>query len=414
MQPHAAQVVGALRLMPRKSQARLMFTSRWIRWAICRKLCQWWPSLGHTLNFPLQAAFAGGFAEAVLEDETQELAFAADDLEQAKAVLMSAAANDCGDVSTYASGSSTLRSFLFRIDHCIVSGHTMTVLDRTGGTVLALGTGSANWNEAKPTLLKRRAAPEGSFFTLTGNGHFYHFFANDVIPLLYFLRRHGPDIGPLHIVTRPDFPPFVRDTLRALCAAHANLHILELDRTERLVDVSALWLSRFAQTREWMPVTRAEANELGALLIAYHQIPAAGDADRLLFVSRGSTRLRRLDNEAELVAELIELGFEFFVPKAEDHRAQIEAFRSARIVVAVHGAALTNLLFCQPGTLVVELFPSNHVKSTYCWLAMRLGLRYRAVTGFWGDYLQGFPVKVGDVLALVEAELEDHDHTSLP
>ena len=310
MQPHAAQVVGALRLMPRKSQARLMFTSRWIRWALCRKLCQWWPSLGHTLNFPLQAAFAGGFADAVLEDETQELAFAADDLEQAKAVLMSAAANDCGDVSTYASGSSTLRSFLFRIDHCIVSGHTMTVLDRTGGTVLALGTGSANWNEAKPTLLKRRAAPEGSFFTLTGNGHFYHFFANDVIPLLYFLRR--------------------------------------------------------------------------------------------------------LDNEAELVAELIELGFEFFVPKAEDHRAQIEAFRSARIVVAVHGAALTNLLFCQPGTLVVELFPSNHVKSTYCWLALRLGLRYRAVTGFWGDYLQGFPVKVGDVLALVEAELEDHDHTSLP
>jgi hypothetical protein len=400
--------------MPRKSQARLMFTSRWIRWAICRQLCQWAPSLGRALNFPLHASFAGGFADQVLEDETQELAFAAEDLDRAKAVLLPAMANDCGDTSTFPSGRSELRSLLFRIDHCIVSGHTMMVLDRTGGTVLALGSGPANWNEAKPKLLKRRAAPDGAFFTLTCNGHFYHFFANDVVPLLYYLRRHGPDIGLLHIVTRPDFPPFVQDTLRAICAAHDNVRILELDRTERLVDVPALWLSRYADTREWMPVTRAQADELGVMLAAYHQLPDAGEPDRLLFVSRGSTRLRRLENEAELMAELMEFGFEFFVPKADDHKAQIETFRSARIVVAVHGAALTNLLFCRPGTLVVELFPANHVKSTYCWLANRLGLRYRAVTGLSGDYLQGFPIKVRDVLAEVEAELENHDSASIP
>ena len=391
-----------------------MFTSRWIRWALCWKLFEWIPSLGRALNFPLQATFAGEFADVVLEDEAQELAFSPEALEQAKVVLLRAMANDYGDTSTYPEGRSGLRSLLFKINQCIVIGNTMMVLDRSGGSVVALGAGRSNWNSAKPRLLRRRAAPEGSFFTLTCNGHFFHFFANDLIPLLYFLRRYGPQIGSLHIVTRPDYPPFVQQTLEALCAVHDNVRIFVLEKTERLVDAPAIWLSRYPDTREWMPVTRAEADDLRAILVAHYHLPASDEADRLLFVSRGSVRLRRLINEAELVAGLMEFDFEYFVPKADDHRSQIEAFRSARIVVAVHGAALTNLLFCRPGTLVIELFASNHVKSTYCWLAMRLGLRYRPVIGSSGDYLQAFAVMPHEVVALVEAEIEDHDRPSLP
>ena len=391
-----------------------MFTSRWIRWALCHKLSQWMPALGRAFNFPLKTSFAGDFANAVLEDEEQELAFEPDGLEAARSILLAAMANDAGDTSTYPSGRTRLRSILFRIDHCVVTGHTMMVMDRSGASVINLRTGVSNWNEAKPTLLRRRKAPSGTFYTLTCNGHFFHFFANDVIPLLYFLRRHSNEIGPLHIVTKSSYPPFVQQTLSAICSAYKNVTILEIEKTERLVDVSALWLSRYPDTREWMPVTRGEADELGLLLSTHHQLPEATAPEQLLFVSRGNTRLRRLVNEAELMAALLDFDFEFFLPKSNDHGSQIEAFRSARIVVAVHGAALTNLLFCQPGALVIELFPSNHIKSTYCWLAMQLGLRYRAVIGFSGDYVQAFSIKVPLVIAEVEAELEKNDGGALP
>ena len=407
------QRTRGLGLMPRKSPVRLMFTSRWIRWALCRKLFQWTPNLGRAFNFPLKTSFAGDLATEVLENEDQELAFAPDDLEQARRVLLPAMANDAGDTSTYPSGRTRLRSMCFRVDQCIVAGHTMMVLDQSGASILKLWNGFSNWNEAKPTRLKRRAAPPGTFYTLTGNGHFFHFFANDIIPLLYFLRRHGSEMGQLHIVTNSGFPPFIQQTLHALCSAYANVEVLELNKTERLVDVSALWLSRCPDTREWMPVTRDEADELCTLLSHFYQLPLAQAADQMLFVSRGDARLRRLVNEADLVAELMDLDFEFFLPKSSDHRSQIEAFRSARIIVAVHGAALTNLLFCQPGALVIELFPSNHIKSTYCWLAMRMGLRYRAVIGFSGDYLQAFSVKVPLVIAEVEAEFENNNRSAL-
>lgn len=400
--------------MPRKSTARKMSTSRWIRWTLGRKLVQWMPPLGRAFNLPLKTSFAGDFAKEVLENEEQELSFAPEELDMARSILPPAMTNDAGDTSTYPFGRTRLRSMLFKIDHCIVTGHNMMVLDQTGASVMKLSPGASNWNDAKPKLLKRREAPSGTFYTLTDNGHFFDFFANDVIPLLYFLRRYGAQIGALHIVTKSSRPPFIEQTLRAICSAFKNIEILELDRTERLVDVNALWLSRYPDNKEWIPVTRNEADDLGHLLSEFHQLPPANAPDQLLFVTRGDARLRRLINEAELMAELIDLNFEFFYPKSDDHASQIQAFRSARIIVAVHGAALTNLLFCQPGALVIELFPSNHIKSTYCWLAMRLGLRYRAVTGFSGDHLQAFSIKVPLVIAEVEAELENNDHTSTP
>ena len=400
--------------MSRKSPTPPVFTSRRIWWAIFRQFCQWMPGLGKTFNFPVKRSCASDFASTVLEDEVQELALAPEDLEQARSILMSSMAKDAGDTSTYPTGRSKLRSKAFKIDHCVVTGHTMMVLDISGASVLDQVTGPMTCDQAQPTLLKHRRAPTGTFYTLTCRGHFDRFFASDVISLLYFLRRHGQDIGPLHIVTNPEFPPFVEQSLRAICLAYGNVTILELEKSERLVDVSALWLSRCPDAKEWTPVTRNEADELGHLLSDYHQLPAASAPKSLLFVSRGDAKLRRLLNEAELMAELMDFDFEFFLPKSDNHKAQIEAFRSARIVVAVHGAALTNLVFCQPGALIIELFPSNQIKSTYCWLAMRMGLRYRAVVGFSGDALQAFATKIPLVIAEVEAELEGDQGAILP
>ncbi len=382
-----------------------MIVCRWLGNDLGRILCQSIPGLGRLLNFPIRAGFAGDFASEVLEDRIEELALEPEALEQAMTILTRAMVHDAGDTSTYPQGRTSLRSLLFKIDHCIVTGHSMMVLDRTGRCVLTRADGPVPWDEVKFAFLKRRAPPEGCVYVLTSHGAFHDFFARDVIPLLHFLRARGADIGPLHIVTRPDAPPFVSETLQAICAAWGFVEILELAANERLEDARVLWLSREPEARDWTPVTRPEADELDALLGAWRHLPAPGEPDQLLFVSRGSARLRRLNHEGEIVAALMAYGFDFFVPKANDHKSQIAAFRSARVIVAVHGEALTNLLFCRPGTLVIELFPLNYIKSDYCWLALRLGLRYRPVLGFLGDDWQAFSVKMRDVVAAVEAEL---------
>ena len=97
-------------------------------------------------------------------------------------------------------------------------------------------------------------------------------------------------------------------------------------------------------------------------------------------------------------------GFDSFTARNENHAEQIARFRSARIVVSVHGSGLANLLFCRRGTHVIEIFPADFVKSTYWWMARRLSLRYQPVFGGIGDYRQRVRIDIDQVLAALDGQ----------
>ncbi len=46
--------------------------------------------------------------------------------------------------------------------------------------------------------------------------------------------------------------------------------------------------------------------------------------------------------------------------------------------MAPHGAALTNILFCNPGATLIELF-QEHENMTYAYLSQILGMRYKGI-----------------------------------
>ena len=48
-----------------------------------------------------------------------------------------------------------------------------------------------------------------------------------------------------------------------------------------------------------------------------------------------------------------------------EFRDQVALFRDAETVVAPHGGGLTNLVFCDPGTKVIELFPAANIDLYY-------------------------------------------------
>lgn len=98
-----------------------------------------------------------------------------------------------------------------------------------------------------------------------------------------------------------------------------------------------------------------------------------------IYVSRESARRRRVANEAELWPQLSARGFVNLKLEELTWREQINAFRHARIIVAPHGAGLANLVFCQPGAIVVELFNRSYVNGCFWQVAALRNLDYRPV-----------------------------------
>jgi hypothetical protein len=120
---------------------------------------------------------------------------------------------------------------------------------------------------------------------------------------------------------------------------------------------------------------------------------------RKLFLTR-KKGLRALGNREELELMLLEQGFEIVELDNVSLDFQIELFSQAAMIVAPTGAALTNMLFCQPGTKVI-IFKSNHeVANYYFWsnlgavtkldITIIAGQRLFKLTNYWSvhdDYI---------------------------
>jgi capsular polysaccharide biosynthesis protein len=108
---------------------------------------------------------------------------------------------------------------------------------------------------------------------------------------------------------------------------------------------------------------------------------AARGGGRRLYVSRRTAAARNVLNEDEVSEVLAAFGFEEVVADQLSVSEQAETFASASVVVGPHGAALTNLVFCRPQTVVVEFFAPRYRQPAYWMLANQCNLSYHYLVG---------------------------------
>ncbi|MEG3953923.1 tetratricopeptide repeat protein [Microcoleus sp. herbarium2] len=85
------------------------------------------------------------------------------------------------------------------------------------------------------------------------------------------------------------------------------------------------------------------------------------DYSERIYISREKASYRRIVNDKDVVGCLEKFGFRTVKLETMSVAEQAACLAAAKVVVAPHGAGLTNLVFCSPGTKVIEIFSPIYV-----------------------------------------------------
>lgn len=134
----------------------------------------------------------------------------------------------------------------------------------------------------------------------------------------------------------------------------------------------------------YVPTNKAFGSKIAAYRACLGRIDGIQghpDAKDRLYISRRDAETRQLLNEDELLS-MLQSDFGFHVVLNEGHSIldQVSIYRGAEAVMGPHGAGLTNILFSEKPSLLVEMFNSVQ-QPFYPALSQALGVRYLGIPG---------------------------------
>jgi len=223
------------------------------------------------------------------------------------------------------------------------------------------------------SFLKGRAL----ILAATGGESYYHWMM-DVIPRIGLAKKNGFKLESFdHFVVNGITKPFQQETLQALGIPLEKCRVFGNSKKGYLCEEAIL------------PSMPGPMGLPPPEIVEFLRSSFSADTGKgaeLVFVGRGKGDRRPLVEAEKIWAGLQKLGFAQIEPEKMSVAEQARAFRSARVVVGAHGAALANLAFSSPGTHVIELFSPRYVNPCYRNLALAAELLHGAVIGNGRDW----------------------------
>ena len=105
------------------------------------------------------------------------------------------------------------------------------------------------------------------------------------------------------------------------------------------------------------------------------------NSNEKIYVDRSESRFNhcQIINNNEVSTFLESKGFTKYKVGQLPFQKQIHLFKNAKVVVGAHGAAFANLVFCEPGTKVIEMKPENHPNFINKKISEFINLNYRLI-----------------------------------
>jgi hypothetical protein len=95
-----------------------------------------------------------------------------------------------------------------------------------------------------------------------------------------------------------------------------------------------------------------------------------------IYISRAGRR--RVVNESALIELLKKYNFTIIDDRPRSVAEQVMIYKNASFIMGPHGASFTNIIWCEPGAHLFELFSSTMVVDHFRYLAQVMGMQYSA------------------------------------
>jgi hypothetical protein len=201
--------------------------------------------------------------------------------------------------------------------------------------------------------------------------NYYHFY-NDVMSRLRLLDEFGIDKSiPLVISTKLSQTNFFQQLYNRGLLAERNWIIQDgfyLMSNEVI----------FAK-----PFSRGDRLGIDYFLTCIEAPAANKQANRRIFLTRDLSRGRNIVNMNEILPILSEFHFELIDTDHLSVDQQMKTFSEAGVVIGIHGAGLTNIIFRRNGKLkLLEIFPPNVTDLGFCILSKTYNYDYDMIRGY--------------------------------
>ncbi|CAN8253645.1 unnamed protein product [Cochlearia groenlandica] len=198
-------------------------------------------------------------------------------------------------------------------------------------------------------------------------GNVYHDFADGLIPLFITANTVFPDRDFVLVIADPKkwwMPKYI-DVLSEFSKHKPILLDNESDSTTHCFTSAIVGLISHGPmiiNQSQIPNSKSlvDFNNFLDKALNTNLYPIKTHKPRLLLVSRYGNIGRVLLNELEIKKMLEDVGFEVMIFRPSKTTSLRDAYRlikSSHVMVGVHGAALTHLLFLRPGSVLVQVVP---------------------------------------------------------
>jgi hypothetical protein len=213
---------------------------------------------------------------------------------------------------------------------------------------------------------------------------YYHWFF-DVLPRVWLLKKSNADYDKILIgyEQRTDFMDFSLnvfgvDTNKIFEPSKNIIHFSNLiypsSKLEERQNVRPSLGDGIHYKGGW---DKEYVREINKLFRRRVNCPSYKSTKRL-FIGREDAAHRKAHNYKEVCLLLDKYGFETFEPGQYSFEEQVRYFSEAYIVVGIHGAGLTNLLWCEAdNTKVIEIVVDGLDDPGYRYLSDLMGYQYK-------------------------------------